>query len=283
MPKQHLADRAPRPFVKWAGGKRRLIPAMSEYFPREFGRYFEPFLGGGAVLFYTLLLDPGRRCLVSDLNADLILAYTVVRDRVDELIESLRGHAAGYAEDRSGYYYRVRGEEPSDPVSVCSRLVFLNRTCFNGLYRVNRRGKFNVPMGRYANPNIVNEEGLRAASRLLGSGNVRISSGDFADALAGAGEGDFVYLDPPYQPVSATASFTQYTGGDFVAADLERLASEYARLDGAGCRVVLSNSDTEPVRRLFGGWNVAKLTANRLINSDSSGRSGHHELLIRNF
>ncbi len=275
---------APKPFVKWAGGKRQLIPAMTAHFPRRFGRYFEPFLGGGAVLFHVLSQDAGQRCHVSDLNSDLVLTYVTVRDRVEDLIESLEGHSRGYLAAKSDYYYKVRAQAPADQVSKCSRLIFLNRTCFNGLYRVNSKGRFNVPLGRYSNPNIVNEGNLRAASRALQSGAITIRCGDFGTVLAGAGRGDFVYLDPPYQPVSRTASFTSYTSRNFGGGDLRRLAQTCDDLDSRGCKVVFSNSDTPEVRELFGRrWEVLEIQANRAINSNPGRRTGHTELLIKNF
>ena len=272
------------PFVKWAGGKRQLLAELRARAPREFGTYHEPFVGGGAMAFEVLSSNPGARCSLSDLNPDLVLAYVAVRDRVDDLVDSLRGHAAAYAQDPKAYYYATRAAAPRTQLEKASRLLFLNRTCFNGLYRVNSSGRFNVPMGGYDRPNIVNEAALRAASRALRSRNVSIQCADFGAVLRTARRGDFVYLDPPYQPVSRTAAFTGYTSACFGERDLARLASACEELARRGCHVLVSNSDTGEVRSVFGGaWRVDEIGASRRINSDGARRSGHMELLIRNY
>lgn len=275
----------PRPFVKWAGGKRRLVPDIAAAFPARFGRYYEPFLGGGAVMFHVLSERRGVECSASDSNPDLVATYEAIRDGVERLIRLLEAHAAGYADGPKEYYYSVRADEPAGRDERAARLLFLNRTCFNGLYRVNGSGKFNVPFGGYVRPNIVNAGVLRAASALFASAAPSISCRDFEEAVAGASKGDLVYFDPPYQPVSRTASFTHYTRDDFVGGDLERLAAACRELDGRGCRVLLSNSDVPEVRRLFayGPWRYRRLAVSRAINSDGTKRSGHHELLIRNY
>lgn len=275
----------PRPFVKWAGGKRRLLPDIAAAFPARFGRYYEPFLGGGAVMLHVLSERRGVECSASDSNPDLISAYEAIRDGVEEIIRLLEAHAARFAAGAGDYYYSVRADEPTGRDERAARLLFLNRTCFNGLYRVNNSGKFNVPFGGYKRPNIVNAGVLRAASALLSSARPSIACADFEDAVAGASEGDLVYFDPPYQPVSQTASFSHYTRDDFVGGDLARLAATCRELDGRGCHVLMSNSDTPEVRQLFvgGPWRYRRLEVNRVINSDGVNRSGHHELLIRNF
>lgn len=273
-----------KPFVKWVGGKRQLLPILEQNLPSQFGTYHEPFLGGGAVLLRVLALSPESKCRVSDLNSDLILTYVTVRDRVDALIESLKCHASGYAGDSKEYYYRIRDADPGDQIEKASRLIFLNRTCFNGLYRVNSRGKFNVPLGRYAKPNIVNEENLRAVSRILRSSDVDISCRDFLSVSEDVSEGDFVYFDPPYRPVSSTASFTSYTERDFGDGDLRRLVRLCTDLDKKGAKVMFSNSDSDEVSGLFGrGWRIRRIAANRTVNSDSGKRTGHRELLITNY
>ena len=274
----------PKPFLKWAGGKRQLLPTLERNIPSKFATYHEPFLGGGAMLFHILTLSPMRGCRVSDLNSDLVLTYVTIRDRVEDLISSLKAHARGYAGDSKAYYYSVREASPRSRVEKASRLVFLNRTCFNGLYRVNSKGRFNVPLGRYTNPNIVNEDNLRAVSRALRSGGVDISCRDFSSVLGDASGGDFVYLDPPYQPVSDTANFTGYTDQDFGYEDLECLARLCVDLDKKGAKVMLSNSDSEDVSRLFPKkWKRQRIAANRAINSNSGNRTGHFELLITNY
>ncbi|MDA7941554.1 MAG: Dam family site-specific DNA-(adenine-N6)-methyltransferase [Nitrosopumilus sp.] len=273
---------APRPFVKWAGGKRQLLPVLQESLPGSFGAYHEPFLGGGALLFQMVSAGHRRRFLASDLNRDLVDAYVAIRDRIDEMVRSLEAHDEAYRDDPCGYYYRVRDASPRGAIARASRLVFLNRTCFNGLYRVNSRGRFNVPLGRYANPAIVNEGNLRAVSAALRAGQVDIRCRDFGAAIKDARPGDLVYLDPPYQPVDGTG-FTSYTSRDFGMDDLGRLAEACRELDGRGCLVMLSNSDSREVSRLFPGWRIRRVRARRAINSDSGGRSGHRELLIRNY
>lgn len=275
----------PKPFVKWAGGKRQLIPILNQNLPRSFGTYFEPFLGGGALLFHMLTERNGQKCSISDLNSDLVLSYITIRDRIDSLITSLKNHERNYQKDSKSYYYSVRESNPRSAIEKTSRLLFLNRTCFNGLYRVNSKGKFNVPLGKYTNPNIVNEDNLRAVSGILQASKVSINCRDFEAVLRYAKKDDLVYFDPPYQPVSNTANFTSYTNKNFSFDDLNRLAELCKNLDAKGCNVLLSNSDSEDVSELFSKkpWKVSRIQANRSINSDSKKRTGHFELLIKNY
>lgn len=275
----------PKPFVKWAGGKRQLIPVLNENLPKIFGTYYEPFLGGGALLFHILTKQNKQKCSLSDLNPDLVLSYAVIRNRVDELIHSLKNHEKKYRKNSESYYYSIRESNPSDEIEKTSRLLFLNRTCFNGLYRVNRKGKFNVPLGKYTNPNIVNEENLRAVSSILDSNRVLVQCRDFEAVLGDAKKGDFIYFDPPYQPISQTANFTSYTNKDFTYDDLSRLAKLCTDLDAKGCKVLLSNSDSAEVVDMFvkKPWKINKIRATRSINSDSKKRTGHFELLIKNY
>ena len=274
----------PSPFLKWAGGKRRLLPDILAAFPAEFGRYYEPFLGGGATLLHMLSERRGTACLASDSNPELISTYEAIRDGVEGVIRLMEEHAARYDTGPKEYYYAVRDDEPSGRDERAARMLFLNRTCFNGLYRVNSRGKFNVPFGGRLRLNLVNAAKLRAASALLSSPDLSIACADFEDAVAGASAGDLVYFDPPYQPVSAT-SFTHYAQADFGGGDFARLAAMCRDLDRMGCHVLLSNSDTPEVRRQFVGehWRYRRLAVNRMINADAANRTGHHELLIRNF
>lgn len=275
----------PKPFVKWAGGKRQLIPTLNQNLPESFGTYYEPFLGGGALLFHILTDKNGQKCSISDLNSDLVLAYTTIRDRIDTLITSLKNHEKNYLKDSASYYYSIRESNPRSEIEKTSRLIFLNRTCFNGLYRVNSKGKFNVPLGKYSNPNIVNEENIRAVSHILQSSRISIKCRDFEAVLRDAKKGDLVYFDPPYQPVSATANFTSYTNKDFTYDDLTRLAELCLKLDSRGCKVLLSNSDSKEVADIFSKspWKITRIEANRSINSNSKKRTGHFELLIKNY
>jgi DNA adenine methylase len=276
---------APRPFVKWAGGKRQLLPVISQNIPTKFDRYFEPFLGGGAVFFSLVSKDKKAKWFISDLNSDLVLSYVTIRDKVKELVTSLEKHAEHYSKDSSGYYYKVRESNPKKEIDIVSRLIFLNKTCFNGLYRVNSKGKFNVPVGRYVNPNIVNKENLYEVSKVLQSKDISIKCQDFEDALKGVGQGDFVYLDPPYQPVSSTASFTSYTDSDFDFGDQKRLYNKFKALDKKGVKVLLSNSKSDDIIELFHEFSdgIVEINANRFINSVSKNRTGHSELLIKNY
>ena len=275
----------PKPFVKWAGGKRQLIPILNENLPKTFGTYFEPFLGGGALLFHMLIERNGQKCSISDLNSDLVLSYTTIRDRAESLINSLKNHEKNYQKDSKSYYYSIRESNPRSQIEKTSRLIFLNRTCFNGLYRVNSKGKFNVPLGKYTNPNIVNEDNLRSVSNILQSSRVDIKCRDFEAILSDAKKDDLVYFDPPYQPVSDTANFTGYTNKDFTYDDLARLAELCMKLNSKGCRVLLSNSNSKEVTDMFSTkpWKINKIKVNRSINSNSKKRTGHFELLIKNY
>jgi DNA adenine methylase len=262
------------PFLKWAGGKKQLLKQYSPYFPETWRTYFEPFLGGGAVFFH---LQPSAAVL-SDITEELTNAYTVVRDRVEELIAALGVHR-----NERHYYYSVRAWRPETltPVERAARLIFLNRTCFNGLYRVNSKGQFNVPFGRYSNPTICDQTGLRAASLALRG--VEICAADFEEALDRAETGDFAYLDPPYNPLSTTSSFTAYAQGGFSENAQRRLASVYKRMDSRGVMLMLSNSASELVRGLYSGFRVVEVTARRAINSKAEGRGRIPELLILNY
>ncbi len=276
---------SPKPFVKWAGGKRQLIPEIEKHLPEKFSSYFEPFLGGGALLFHLLSENKNLKGYVSDLNSDLILAYVTIRDNLDGLLKSLQKHSNNYFSDSKSYYYSVRESNPKSQIEKVSRLLFMNRTCFNGLYRVNSKGKFNVPLGRYSNPNIVQEENLRSVNQFLNHNKIIIKCQDFSSTVEKVKKGDFVYFDPPYQPVSKTANFTSYTNGNFNFDDLKRLAKVSNQLAKKGVNVLLSNSSSKQVRELFSSkdWEIFEIEANRAINSDSNKRTGHTELLIKNY
>lgn len=236
------------------------------------------------MLFHILSENQNRTCNVSDLNSDLVLAYITIRDKIDELISSLKNHSRNYFKNSKNYYYFVRESQPKSQVEKTSRLIFLNRTCFNGLYRVNSKGKFNVPLGRYTNPNIVNEENLRMVSQVLSPKKISIKCRDFSAIVSDTKKGDFVYFDPPYQPLSKTANFTSYTNRDFTQKDLRRLVQVSEKLDSRGCKVMLSNSNSNEVRKLFSSkWKILTIEANRAINSNSKKRTGHSELLIKNY
>ena len=282
---RQIAVSEPKPFVKWVGGKRQLMQDLENNFPKQFTTYHEPFLGGGAVMFNLLTKKSQLSCNVSDFNSDLILAYVTIRDKLEKLIESLENHSKNYHKNSTEYYYEVRKQEPKQQIEKVSRLLFLNKTCFNGLYRVNKKGQFNVPLGRYTNPNIVNKENLTAVSKILQSKKIKISCRDFEAVLGDAKKGDLVYFDPPYQPVSSTANFTSYTHRDFTEEDLERLAKLADQLHSKGCYVLLSNSNSKTVKDFFSKkyWKISSINVNRAINSNAQKRTGHKEIIIKNY
>jgi DNA adenine methylase len=281
-----LALPAPaRSFLKWAGSKKQLRIAFAPLYPAaaEIKAYHEPFLGSGAVFFDVRNRFNPKRCTLSDNNAELMAAFTAVRDDVEKLITLLERHRTRHNEK---YFYEVRAIGPAEltkmsPIERGARLIYLNKTCFNGLYRVNSKGLFNVPMGRYVNPAIADGELLRAASAALRW--VKLSTGHFSTVVDRAREGDVVYFDPPYVPVSATAYFTAYTEGAFGPADQRELADVYRKLDARGCRVMLSNSDTAFVRELYKGFDVHQVLARRNINSKSDRRGHVSEVVVLNY
>lgn len=276
-----MKDEAIAPVVKWVGGKRQLLPVLKPLFPREFSSYCEPFLGGGAVLFSLL----PERAIVNDLNRDLMLLYTVIRDDVEALIRTLSLH-----ENTQAHFYAVRDMDRDKAayqslpdVEKAARLVYLNKTCYNGLFRVNSAGEFNSPFGYYKKPNIVNASVLRAVSGYLNRAEIAIYSEDFADTLNRVERGCFVYLDPPYDPVSDTASFTGYQKDGFGRNEQMRLKQCCDALTERGVRFMLSNSATYFIRELYGGYRMTEVDAKRAVNSDASGRGHVKEVVIRNY
>ena len=272
-----------KPFVKWIGGKRQLLSQFRELglYPSGFddtgGRYFEPFVGGGAVFFD---LQP-KSATISDLNSELTTTYMVVRDNVEHLIESLKQHV--YDKD---YFLKIRAMNPAtmSDLDVASRFIYLNRTCFNGMYRVNSKGQFNVPFGKYKNPIICDENNLRAVSRALMG--VEILNVDYKAAVSKARDGDFIYFDPPYYPVSSTSSFTSYTKEGFAGKEQIELRDTFAELSNRGCYVMLSNSDSAFIRDIYGGLKnvtITTVSAGRAINSKATGRGKITELVITNY
>jgi DNA adenine methylase len=254
------------PFLKWPGGKRQLLPVLTEYIPKEFNTYFEPFVGAGAMLFY---LQP-KRAFINDINVELMNCYEVIQNNIEELIVDLKKHI-----NIESYYYSIREidrdsqfhQSTTSPVARASRIIYLNKTCFNGLYRENSKGEFNAPFGHYTKPNICDEPTLRAANQYLQNHSVFISSYDFEMAVSFAQEGDFVYFDPPYVPVSKTSSFVSYSKGGFTDKDHIRLRHMMDQLTGRGVKVLLNNSDTDFVRDLYNGYHKDSVRALRAINS----------------
>jgi DNA adenine methylase len=272
-----METKEPRPFLKWAGGKGQLLDQLRPLLPRDLtarARYFEPFAGGGALFF---ALRP-RSAVLSDVNTELIDCYRAVRNQVERVIRALRAHR--YDRD---HYYAVRSMPPASLslAERAARTIYLNKTGYNGLYRVNRAGLFNVPMGRYTNPGILDASNLRACSRALRGAEVEACA--FEAVLSSAKRGDFVYFDPPYVPASATADFTSYVPGGFGLDDQRRLAAVFTRLAAKGVHVMLSNSDTAPVRELYAGFRIDVVLAARSINSKGARRGKVGEVVVRTF
>ncbi|MEH1890737.1 MAG: DNA adenine methylase [Nostoc sp.] len=270
-------ETSPRPFLKWAGGKSRLIQQYIPYFPKSYKNYYEPFLGGGAVFFY---LQPSA-AILTDINADLINTYYCVRDHVEELISLLKEHKIRHNKD---YYYSIRNYSGGTDIEKAARIIYLNKTCFNGLYRVNSQGKFNVPLGRYENPNICHENLLRLASIALS--HAEIQQADFTEVLNHAtSSDDFVFFDPPYHPISDTSYFTAYNQNCFSKKDQELLRDTCAELASRGVKVMVCNSDSEFTSKIYTDINFEtyRIKAARSINSNIKNRGMIYELLITSF
>lgn len=266
----------PRPIIKWAGGKQSLLAELARRAPPTFGRYFEPFAGGAAMFFHLAPQD----AVLSDTNADLVNLYQVLATDVEAVIRRLYRHRARHGK-RHYYQIRERWNDRSyrwSPAARAAAFVYLNRTCFNGLYRVNRDGKFNVPIGRQVDPKICSPIELRAAGTALAGASIRCSS--YQAAVASATAGDFVYFDPPYDPISATASFTAYQAGGFSRDDQRQLADLARELVRRGCHVMLSNHDTRFVRSLYKGFRISRVLCRRSISAKVAKRAPVAELVI---
>ncbi len=265
--------------LKWAGGKRRLVEQYAPHLKSRFGNYHEPFFGGGAAYFW--LWNQGRlakaQARLSDINPELINFYQVLQSRPHELIEQMSGHQANHSPE---HYYAVRQLSPLElePLGRAARLLYLNRTCFNGLYRENSKGQFNVPIGRYKSPRISHPEGLLNASNALA--NAVIEKASYSSVEEQAEAGDLVYFDPPYHPLTTTANFTSYTQQNFTASDQAQLADLFRRLKKRKVKVLLSNSDTPLIRDLYKGLRIVEVSAARAINSKADRRQKITELLI---
>jgi DNA adenine methylase len=268
-------ETSPRPFLKWAGGKSRLIQQYIPYFPKSYKNYYEPFLGGGAVFFY---LQP-TAAILTDINAELINTYCCVRDCVEELICLLKEHKIRHNKD---YYYNIRNNSGGTDIEKAARLIYLNKTCFNGLYRVNSQGKFNVPLGKYENPNICPDALLRTASEALSTSKIKHTN--FIDVLNYAtNSDDFIYFDPPYYPVSETSYFTAYSTYRFAKEQQVELKDVFEKLAERGVKVMLSNSDCEFIRNLYNSFNIHTISASRAINSNAKKRGKITELLVTSY
>lgn len=277
-----------QPFTKWTGGKRQLLPELLRLMPAAYRRYYEPFVGGGALFFET---QP-QQATINDFNPELILAYKQIRDDVDNLIMILTKHERNNEIFRKEYYLEIRSADRDGRIEKmtdterAARFLYMLRVDFNGLYRVNAKNQFNVPYGKSMNPHIVNEELLRQISAYLNRSDISILNTDFAEAASTAREGDFVYFDPPYAPKSATSSFTSYTQNGFGINEQVRLRDLFVELTNRQVKIMLSNSDVPLIHDLYGHLkdaNVTVVSATRMINSKVSERGKISELIIRNY
>lgn len=269
----------PHPFLKWAGGKRQLLSQIDPFLPKDFDLYIEPFVGGGALLFYLL----PKKAVIIDNNPVLINAYRVIKENVEELIELLRNH-----KNEEDYFYKIRSLDRNlesfsqlSNIKKASRIIFLNRCCYNGLYRVNSKGQFNVPFGRYKNPNFCKEKNLKAVNLFLQ--NVKIIQDSFESCLDFINDNTFIYLDPPYFPLSKTANFTSYTKENFTKVDQIKLKKLVDKLTERGCKVMLSNSKNEFILKLYEDYSIKEVRARRAINSEALKRGEIKEVLILNY
>ncbi len=268
------------PVLKWVGGKRQLMPIIVEHLPKTIKLYIEPFIGGGAVLFH---LQPNR-AIVNDFNSELINVYQVIKNNLEELILDLQKHS-----NDPDHFYKIRGLDrtPSfkdlTDIERASRIIYLNKTCFNGLYRVNNSGEFNSPFGRYKNPNIVNEPTLRAVNHYLNSNDIQLINTDYTEILQAADKNSFVYLDPPYHPVSESSNFTGYIQGGWNAEHQIRLREACDELNRRGVKFLQSNSSTDFIKEQYADYKIHTVKANRAINSDGEKRGEVEEVLIKNY
>lgn len=270
------------PFLKWVGGKRQLMREITGLMPKKISVYYEPFIGGGAVLFN---LQP-KKAVISDANSELINVYKTIKDKPLELIADLRRH-----KNEADYFYDIRGLDRKEEFLIltdierASRFIYLNKTCFNGLYRVNSAGEFNSPFGKYNNPNIVNDTVLQAVSNYLNSNQIEILNCDYSETIFNSKieKNDFVYFDPPYYPVSSSSNFTGYTQGGFNEQEQLKLRDLCNQLDSMGVKFLLSNSATKFIEEIYACFNITYVKANRAINSVADKRGEINEVLIRNY
>lgn len=267
-------------FIKWAGGKTQLIDQYKSLFPKSFNNYFEPFVGSGAVFFYIKQKFNPKNITISDINEDLIDTYNAVKEDLGVLNELLKKHKKNHSEE---YFYKMREEfnTTKDKLKKAALFIYLNKTCFNGLYRVNSTGEFNVPFGKYKNPGILQNKKLNEASKTLKE--VKINCVSFEKVADFAKEGDFIYFDPPYYPINNTSSFTSYQKSGFLEKEQKKLAEVFKRLDKKGCKVMLSNSDTNFIKGLYKDYDIKTVKARRAINCNGNGRGIINEIVVRNY
>jgi DNA adenine methylase len=271
------------PCVKWAGGKRRMSHFIQKFAPGRIDRYIEPFLGSGAVFFYLAQTKPKFKTILSDSNEELINLYKCVRDNVADLIDILKQHERNYYDEPEGYYYHIRDSiSPTNKIEKAAKLLFLNKTCYNGLYRVNKSGLFNVPHGTYKRPTICNSSNLKKLSVLLNLSDAEIICEDYMNITSQCVRSDFIYFDPPYWPLSKTSSFKHYTKKDFGFNQQVELYSEFERLSSIQCTVVLSNSNSPFILELYKNYKILTIITTRFINRNAYDRKNHSELIITN-
>lgn len=267
----------PEPFIKWAGGKNQMLDQYSSFFPTKYNKYIEPFIGGGAVFFH---LKPNK-AILSDLNQDLMDCYAVIKNNTKKLIEILKEYQARHSKD---LFVELREQYNKNMLSRIKRaatFIYLNKTGFNGLHRVNSKGEFNVPFGKYKNPSIFDETNLLAVSKLLK--NAELYTMTFEKVLDYAEPNDFIYFDPPYYPLNETSKFTSYNKNIFLEKEQEKLAEIFRILDKRGCKIMLSNSDTNFIKKLYKDFRIEEAKANRFINCNGEKRGAIIELIILNY
>lgn len=270
------------PVVKWVGGKRQLLDNIVPLIPKSASTYVEPFIGGGAVLFD---IQP-KKAIINDFNKELINIYKTIKVSPNELLTLLNEHAQLNSED---YFYQIRALDRTplydelSPIEKAARIIYLNKTCYNGLFRVNQSGQFNSPYGKYKNPNIVNMPVILAMSRYLNENNIKILDGDYKNALRNLRKGAFVYFDPPYMPISSSSSFTGYTENGFDEQKQIELKNECDKLNSKGIKFLLSNSDHPFIRELYKDYEIITVSAKRSINSIANKRGEINEVLVRNY
>lgn len=276
----HIKNQLLQPVLKWAGGKRQLLPEIAKLFPKSFKTYFEPFLGGGAVLFYA---QP-KKAIVNDFNGELINVYKTIKNNVEDLIKELSTY-----KNEKEFYYKIREIDRTEEfkkmtnIQKAARVIYLNKTCYNGLFRVNSKGEFNTPFGKYKNPNIVNELVLRAVHKYFNDNEIDFYNDDFENALTGIRKDSFVYFDPPYHPISDSSNFTGYTFGGFDEEDQKRLKKTCDFLNQKGIKFLLSNSSSKLIYDLYKNYNIKTVGATRFINANSDNRGEVPEVLITNY
>jgi DNA adenine methylase len=270
-------------FVKWAGGKGQLLEQFEPLFPKKINRYIEPFVGSGAVFFHIAQKHKPKEIFLSDINEELMTTYNTIKNDAERLIVELKQHKEYHMTKGKKYYLTIRATNPKElpELERSARFIYLNKTCFNGLYRVNSKGQFNVPMGSYKNPDIIQEDRIRFVSDLLK--DVSIKTMSFEKIVDFAKKDDFVYLDPPYYPLKKGSSFTTYTKNNFLEEEQKQLAKVFSQLDKKGCKIMQSNSDTKFIKDLYSNYNIHFVKATRMINCNGDKRGKINEVVITNY